>query len=103
MVSSTRIIIWIGKIWTCSGYVEFGVFAFYLTKGLLYQRFFSCILAELFYRKPAFCGQTEQNMLDLIAQVCGTPCPENWEGVDKLPLYHNVKLKQYPRIVKDSL
>jgi cyclin-dependent kinase 12/13 len=60
-----------------------------------------CILGELHMLKPIFIGQTEQHMLEVISSICGTPCPENWPGVEKLPLFNLITLKQHPRIVKD--
>uniref|UniRef100_A0A914Y6B3 Protein kinase domain-containing protein n=1 Tax=Panagrolaimus superbus TaxID=310955 RepID=A0A914Y6B3_9BILA len=60
-----------------------------------------CIIGELFLKRPIFTGQTEQNMLELIASICGTPSPENWPGVEKLPLWKNVTLKQHARVIKD--
>uniref|UniRef100_A0AC34G9P8 Uncharacterized protein n=1 Tax=Panagrolaimus sp. ES5 TaxID=591445 RepID=A0AC34G9P8_9BILA len=60
-----------------------------------------CIIGELFLKRPIFTGQTEQNMLEIISSICGTPSPENWPGVEKLPLWKNITLKQHPRVVKD--
>uniref|UniRef100_A0AC35FV39 Protein kinase domain-containing protein n=1 Tax=Panagrolaimus sp. PS1159 TaxID=55785 RepID=A0AC35FV39_9BILA len=60
-----------------------------------------CIIGELYLKKPIFTGQTEQNMLEVISAICGTPSPEVWPGVEQLPLWNNIKIKHYPRVVKD--
>ncbi|GMR42520.1 hypothetical protein PMAYCL1PPCAC_12715 [Pristionchus mayeri] len=46
-----------------------------------------CILGELYTKKPLFQGGQEGQQLLIISQVCGTPCPEVWPGVQQLPLY----------------
>jgi len=37
-----------------------------------------CIFAELVNRKPLFCGQTEEDQLDKIFKIRGTPSEEEW-------------------------
>lgn len=49
-----------------------------------------------------FMGTTETQMLDIISQTCGTPCPEVWPGVENLPLWNNVRLTSYPRTIKNK-
>ncbi|EDV27206.1 uncharacterized protein TRIADDRAFT_23127, partial [Trichoplax adhaerens] len=56
-----------------------------------------CILGEFFTKKPIFQANSEINQLDLISQICGTPCPENWPSVVELPYYNNFKLRKYER------
>ncbi|KAI1705676.1 protein kinase domain-containing protein [Ditylenchus destructor] len=61
-----------------------------------------CILAELFVKKPIFQGNTEYTQLELISQVCGTPCPANWADVECLPQYEVLRPKRlYPRQLKE--
>jgi serine/threonine protein kinase len=44
-----------------------------------------CIFAELLARKPVFPGRNEIDQLEQIFKLCGTPNPEVWPGVEKLP------------------
>lgn len=37
-------------------------------------------------------GNSEQNQLDLISELCGSIEPSVWPGVDKLPLYNKMRL-----------
>jgi serine/threonine protein kinase len=43
------------------------------------------ILAEMLRRRPLFPGRNEVDQLTLIYNVCGTPTPETWPGIEKLP------------------
>ncbi|VDN54878.1 unnamed protein product [Dracunculus medinensis] len=62
-----------------------------------------CILGELYTKKPLFQEYTEMEQLETIAKLCGTPSPENWPEVIRLPLYHTYRpRKTYPRIIKDT-
>jgi serine/threonine protein kinase len=45
------------------------------------------ILAEMLRRQPLFPGVDELDQLNHIYDVCGTPTPETWPGVDRLPWY----------------
>lgn len=59
---------------------------------------FSCILAELFMRRPIFQAPNEASLLDAIGRICGTPTPAVWPDVIKLPLWSAYKpRKQYSR------
>ncbi|VDK40257.1 unnamed protein product [Gongylonema pulchrum] len=53
-----------------------------------------CIMAELWTRTPILQGSTEQKQLSLISNLCGSINPETWRGVEKLPLYGKIELKQ---------
>ena len=69
-------------------------------------------------RKPLFMGSNELMQLELISkvwhlymspqkspfsQVCGTPGPENWQGVDQLSLFKTLRPKiSYPRKLKED-
>jgi cyclin-dependent kinase 9 len=37
-------------------------------------------------------GNTEQQQLAFISQLCGSVIPEAWPGVESLPLYNVMKL-----------
>uniref|UniRef100_A0A5F8GNY0 Protein kinase domain-containing protein n=1 Tax=Monodelphis domestica TaxID=13616 RepID=A0A5F8GNY0_MONDO len=57
-----------------------------------------CILGELFTKKPIFQAYLEVDQLNLISQLCGSPCPAVWPDVIKLPYFNTMKpKKQYPR------
>ena len=57
-----------------------------------------CIFAELVNRKPLFCGQTEEDQLDKIFKIRGTPSEEEWPQIKELPLYKPevVQASPYP-------
>jgi len=44
-----------------------------------------CIFAELFRRKPLFCGQSEADQLSKIFDIIGTPAMEDWPETCSLP------------------
>jgi len=57
------------------------------------------LFAELLERKNPFSGnhKTEEEQLDLIWKLVGTPTNENWPTAEQLPLYANLKPKvKYP-------
>lgn len=63
----------------------------------------SCILGELYTKKPLFQGNSEMVQLDVISRVCGTPCPEIWPDVVHLPLYNTYRpRKVYPRYLRKT-
>ncbi len=63
-----------------------------------------CIMCELWTRKPIMQGDTEQQQITLISQLCGSIMPEVWPGVEKLELYHRLELpKDHKRKIKDRL
>lgn len=49
-----------------------------------------CIMGELLVKAPLFPGKSELETLNLICKKCGTPTPENWPGVERLPHYNLV-------------
>lgn len=51
-----------------------------------------CIVAELWTGTPLMQGNTEQEQLNLICNLCGSITPEVWPGVTKLDLYRNMQL-----------
>lgn len=44
-----------------------------------------CIFAELFLRKPLFCGQSETDQLSKIFEILGSPKEEDWPTEISLP------------------
>lgn len=63
-----------------------------------------CIMAEMWTRSPIMQGNTEQNQINLISQLCGSIGPEVWPGVEKLDLYNKLELpKNQKRKVKERL
>ena len=58
----------------------------------------------MWIRSPIMQGNSEQNQLDLISELCGSIEPSVWPGVDKLPLYNKMRLPTgRARKVKDRL
>ncbi|CAH0381877.1 unnamed protein product [Bemisia tabaci] len=63
-----------------------------------------CIMAEMWTRSPIMQGNSEQQQLTLICQLCGSITPEVWPGVESLPLFQTMQLaKNQKRKVKDRL
>ncbi len=67
-----------------------------------------CIMCELWTRKPIMQGETEQQQITLISQLCGSITPDVWPGVDKLEFYSRLTMpglkdKDYKRKIKDRL
>ncbi|KAK1287750.1 Cyclin-dependent kinase C-1 [Acorus calamus] len=50
-----------------------------------------CIFAELLHGKPILPGKNEQEQLNKIFELCGSPDEVNWPGVSKIPWYNNFK------------
>lgn len=46
-----------------------------------------CIFAEIVNHKPLFAGNNEEEQLQKIFYVRGTPTEEEWPGIKELPLY----------------
>lgn len=55
----------------------------------------SCIMLELFTKKPIFQGNDEIHQLDVVYKILGTPTVERWPGVTSLPWYELVKPKDF--------
>nr|CAD7197997.1 unnamed protein product [Timema douglasi] len=51
-----------------------------------------CIMAEMWTRSPIMQGNTEQQQLTLISQLCGSIIPELWPGVESLELYTKMEM-----------
>jgi Serine/threonine protein kinase len=51
-----------------------------------------CIMAEMWTRSPIMQGNTEQQQLTFISQLCGSVTPEVWPGVESLELYNKMEL-----------
>lgn len=51
-----------------------------------------CIMAEMWTRSPIMQGNTEQQQLMFISQLCGSITPEIWPGVENLDLYNKMEL-----------
>ncbi|XP_062940580.1 cyclin-dependent kinase 9-like [Cynocephalus volans] len=63
-----------------------------------------CIMAEMWTRNPIMQGNTEQQQLVLISQLCGSITPEVWPNVGKYQLFEKLDLvKGQKRKVKERL
>lgn len=51
-----------------------------------------CIMAEMWTRSPIMQGNTEQQQLTLISQLCGSITPDIWPGVEALDLFNKMEL-----------
>jgi cyclin-dependent kinase 12/13 len=64
---------------------------------------FRCILGELFQRRPLFQAQREDDQLDMISRLCGSPTPTVWPDVIHLPLFATLKQKKtYRRRLREE-
>jgi hypothetical protein len=61
---------------------------------LIALRNVSCIMLELFVRKPVFQGNDEIHQLEAIYEIMGTPTEEEWPGLASMPWYELVKPKE---------
>ncbi|CAF5112855.1 unnamed protein product, partial [Rotaria socialis] len=46
---------------------------------------------ELFQRRPLFQAQREDDQLEIISRLCGSPTPAVWPDVINLPLFATLK------------
>ncbi|CDH50777.1 cyclin-dependent protein kinase [Lichtheimia corymbifera JMRC:FSU:9682] len=50
-----------------------------------------CIMAEMYTGRPLFPGTTNEDQLQKIFRMMGTPTEQTWPGVSQLPEYNNSK------------
>lgn len=63
-----------------------------------------CIMAEMWTRSTILKGNSEQQQILLISQLCGSFTPDVWPGIEKLELYNKMELPMgHKRKVKDRL
>lgn len=63
-----------------------------------------CIMAEMWTRSPIMQGNTEQQQLTLISQLCGSITTEVWPKVDNLDLFSKMELpRNQKRKVRERL
>lgn len=60
-----------------------------------------CIFAEMCTGRPLFCGASESDQLVRIFKVLGTPSPEEWPEMLKLPQYKDNIAKYKPKKLKN--
>lgn len=59
-------------------------------------------MMEFFANKPPFAGVDEITQLEIIYKTMGTPTPESWPSITKLPWYDLIKPKEtYPNRFKE--
>jgi cyclin-dependent kinase 12/13 len=69
----------------------------------LIKFFYRCILGELFQRRPLFQAQREDDQLELISRLCGSPTPAIWPDIINLPLFSTLKQKKiYKRKLREE-
>lgn len=69
------------------------IFDFYLCRDA-HLCTISCIMLELFTKKPVFQGNDEIHQLEVIYRIFGTPTTDRWPGITELPWYELVKPKE---------
>jgi hypothetical protein len=65
--------------------------------------FCRCILIELITNNYLFAGANDEEQLDLIFRVFGTPSDESWPGVTQLPGWAGVEKKKKPKYPPQDL
>eukprot|EP00095_Tigriopus_kingsejongensis_P002975 maker-scaffold267_size230776-snap-gene-1.30 protein:Tk02975 transcript:maker-scaffold267_size230776-snap-gene-1.30-mRNA-1 annotation:"cdk10 11" len=55
-----------------------------------------CILGELLHMEPLFPGKSDQDQLNRIFKLLGTPSEKIWPGYNQLPAVQKVKFVDYP-------
>jgi len=60
-----------------------------------------CIFAEMCTGRPLFCGASESDQLVRIFKVLGTPTPDDWPEIVKLPQYKENMPKYKPKKLKN--
>lgn len=53
-----------------------------------------CVMAEFWFRKPLMAGESEQQQLKLITDLCGSITPAIWPNVSDLNLYDKIVMPQ---------
>jgi len=51
----------------------------------------SCIILELFTKKPVFQGNDEMHQLDVLYKILGTPTSSDWPGLTEMPWFELIK------------
>jgi cyclin-dependent kinase len=63
-----------------------------------------CIFAEIVNRKPLFAGNNEEEQLQKIFQIRGTPTEEDWPGFKELPLFpQEGQIQHKPKSLADKV
>jgi negative regulator of the PHO system len=55
-----------------------------------------CIVAEMYTGQPLFPGQTNEDQLQKIFRILGTPAEASWPGISLLPGYKPATWRAYP-------
>ena len=74
-------------------------------REFLYLHFFfyRCILIELITNNYLFAGANDEEQLDLIFRVFGTPSDNSWPGVTQLPGWTGMEKKKKPKYPPQDL
>ena len=54
-----------------------------------------CIIAEMANLRPLFPGKKEQDQINRIFEIFGTPNNETWAGVEELPFWNKYNIGEY--------
>jgi len=52
-----------------------------------------CIMAELFTKEPLFKGHCEDEQINVICSILGSPTEETWPGLKELKFRHKIPTK----------
>src|SRR3984957_1993297 len=83
---------------------ESGPYHSFLPQEYTYILFPSCVLGEMFSRRPILTGTSDLDQLEKIWQLCGTPNQHTWPNFDALPGCEGVKRfsTNHPRRIKTA-
>ena len=56
-----------------------------------------CIFAEMYLRHPLFQGDNENSQWKIINEIMGSPTPDIWPDIVKMPGYNGVSLMNEPK------
>lgn len=95
----------------CKGYASEVVTLWYRPPDIILENnkyFYSidiwgvgCILSEMSTMRPLFPGSKEEDQLNKIFRILGTPTEETWPGVTSLPGWKKFNLEQREPITLD--
>jgi len=76
---------------------------FFLHSFHLFIMLFSCVLGEMFTRKPILPGTSDLDQVEKIFFLCGAPNQHNWPYFDRLPGCEGVtRFDNHPRRLKTT-
>ena len=62
-----------------------------------------CIFAEMYLRHPLFQGDNENSQWKIINEIMGSPTPDIWPDIVKMPGYNGVSLMNEPKKMSEVI